>query len=645
MCGIIGLYGAFNKNILNKSLDLIDHRGPDNRDIYVNNNDNIYLGHSRLSIIDLSFSANQPMIDDSGLVIVYNGEIYNYKDLRIGLIKKGFVFKSNSDTEVLLKLYIYEEEKMLSRLNGIFSFAIWDGKKKKLLIARDALGVKPLYYSSTEEGFTFSSEIKAIINIFPSNLVLDYQSLQQYLTFIWSPGDRTPVQTINKVLPGEAMWISDNKIERKWSWYKLPVRSGKSIISSKTEIISGVTTHLRNAVNSQMLSDVPVGAFLSGGLDSSTIVAFARDNNPGIPCFTIETSGGQEEGMVDDLPYARKVAKHLNVPLHVINIDADKMATGLENMVAMLDEPLADPAPLNVLYISQLAKENGIKVLLSGVGGDDIFTGYRRHYAIQLDRYLQKIPFKIKTSIERYTSSLNKTNPFYRRVAKLFNGSTLDGDKRIVNYFRWADVDLINSLFTSDVRKELAVESADRTMMNYLDMLPKSASPLQRMLALEQRFFLPDHNLTYADKMSMAVGVEVRVPFLDLDLVEFASKIPDKYKQRGSVGKWILKKSMEPYLPHDIIYRPKTGFGAPLRRWIRFELRELLGDLLSEESLRKRSVFDSKAVHQLIKKNDSGVVDASYTLLSLMCIELWCRQFVDGKFDYKKVYGNLNNGW
>jgi asparagine synthase (glutamine-hydrolysing) len=644
MCGIIGLYGAFNKNILNKSLDLIDHRGPDNRDIYVNNNDNIYLGHSRLSIIDLSFSANQPMIDDSGLVIVYNGEIYNYKDLRIGLIKKGFVFKSNSDTEVLLKLYIYEEEKMLSRLNGIFSFAIWDGRKKKLLIARDALGVKPLYYSSTEEGFTFSSEIKAIINIFPSNLVLDYQSLQQYLTFIWSPGDRTPVQTINKVLPGEAMWISDNKIERKWSWYKLPVRSGKSIISSKTEIISGVTTHLRNAVNSQMLSDVPVGAFLSGGLDSSTIVAFARDNNPGIPCFTIETSGGQEEGMVDDLPYARKVAKHLNVPLHVINIDADKMATGLENMVAMLDEPLADPAPLNVLYISQLAKENGIKVLLSGVGGDDIFTGYRRHYAIQLDRYLQKIPFKIKTSIERYTSSLNKTNPFYRRVAKLFNGSTLDGDKRIVNYFRWADVDLINSLFTSDVRKELAVESADRTMMNYLDMLPKSASPLQRMLALEQRFFLPDHNLTYADKMSMAVGVEVRVPFLDLDLVEFASKIPDKYKQRGSVGKWILKKSMEPYLPHDIIYRPKTGFGAPLRRWIRFELRELLGDLLSEESLRKRSVFESKAVHQLIKKNDSGVVDASYTLLSLMCIEIWCRQFVDGKFDYKKVYGNLNNG-
>jgi asparagine synthase (glutamine-hydrolysing) len=394
-----------------------------------------------------------------------------------------------------------------------------------------------------------------------------------------------------------------------------------------------------------MLSDVPVGAFLSGGLDSSAIVTFAREINPKIPCFTIETSGGKEEGMADDLPYAKKVAKHLDVPLHVVSIDSDKMAAGLENMVAMLDEPLADPAPLNVLYISQLARDNGIKVLLSGTGGDDIFSGYRRHHAIRLDKYLQLIPPGIRSGIENFTSSMNSTNSFYRRLSKLFNGSTLEGDERIVNYFRWADDKTARSLFTKEVRAELEGVDAAEPMFDFLHKLPDDLDSLERMLALEQRFFLADHNLTYTDKMSMAAGVEVRVPFLDLDLVEYAAQIPNKYKQNRSAGKWVLKKAMEPYLPHEVIYRPKTGFGAPLRRWIRFELRELLGDLLSEESLRKRSVFDSKAVHQLIKKNDSGVVDASYTLLSLMCIEIWCRQFVDGKFDYKKVYGNLNNGW
>jgi asparagine synthase (glutamine-hydrolysing) len=329
------------------------------------------------------------------------------------------------------------------------------------------------------------------------------------------------------------------------------------------------------------------------------------------------------------------------VALDVVTIDSSKMASGLENMVAMLDEPLADPAPLNVLYISQLAKEKGIKVLLSGTGGDDIFTGYRRHRAIQLDWWLRLIPPNLRSSIENYTSSLNKTKPFLRRLAKLFNGSCLLGDERIINYFRWADEKLICSLFTPEVRKDLNGISAVEPMLEFLKPLPKETSQLERMLALEQRFFLADHNLTYTDKMSMATGVEVRVPFLDVDLVEFSSKIPVKYKQRGSVGKWVLKKAMEPYLPRDVIYREKTGFGAPLRRWIRFELRELLGDILSEESLKKRKIFDPKAVRLLIKNNDTGVVDASYTLLSLMCIEIWCRQFIDGQINYKKVYGSV----
>jgi len=316
------------------------------------------------------------------------------------------------------------------------------------------------------------------------------------------------------------------------------------------------------------------------------------------------------------------------------------MASDLERMVVMLDEPLADPAALNVFYISQLARKQGIKVLLSGAGGDDLFTGYRRHHAIQLDRWLSLIPRSVRLVVEDFTSTLNTINPFYRRLAKLFNGSSLESDERIINYFKWADRATLLNLFTAEVRSELEGIDPAEPMFEFLKPLSADVLQLDRMLALEQRFFLSDHNLTYTDKMSMAAGVEVRVPFLDLDLVEFAAKIPIKYKQRGSVGKWVLKKAMELYLPHDVIYRPKTGFGAPVRHWMRYELRELLGDLLSEDSLTKRRIFDPRAVQELIKRNDAGVVDASYTLLSLMCIEIWCRQFVDGQFNYKKVYGS-----
>jgi asparagine synthase (glutamine-hydrolysing) len=644
MCGIFGVFGELNTHKIKVASMLLKHRGPDDYGLFYDGDNNVTIAHTRLSIQDLSHRGHQPMISNDGSVaLVFNGEIYNCNSLRDTLIEQGFYFNGQSDTEVLLNLYLDEDVNMLSYLNGIFSFAIWDARKNFMFLARDALGVKPLYYAYTEHSFIFASEIKAIIPILSPCLSIDHKALQQYLTFLWSPGEKSPLKNIKKLPPGEAMLVRDSKIDKKWKWYQLPVFKNSKLISPSKRI-SGVESHLRKAVHKQMLSDVPVGAFLSGGLDSSAIVTFARELNPKIPCFTIETSGGQEEGMADDLPYAKKVAKHLDVPLHVVSIDSDKMAAGLENMVVMLDEPLADPAPLNVLYISQLARDNGIKVLLSGTGGDDIFSGYRRHHAIRLDKYLQLIPPDIRSGIENFTSSMNKTNSFYRRLSKLFNGSTLEGDERIVNYFRWADDKTVRSLFTKEVRAELEAVDAAEPMFDFLHKLPDDLESLERMLALEQRFFLADHNLTYTDKMSMAAGVEVRVPFLDLDLVEYAAQIPNKYKQNRSVGKWVLKKAMEPYLPHEVIYRPKTGFGAPLRRWMQFELRELLGDLLSEESLRKRSVFDSKAVHQLIKKNDSGVVDASYTLLSLMCIEIWCRQFVDGKFDYKKVYGNLNNG-
>jgi asparagine synthase (glutamine-hydrolysing) len=378
-----------------------------------------------------------------------------------------------------------------------------------------------------------------------------------------------------------------------------------------------------------MVSDVPVGAFLSGGLDSSSVVAFARELNPGIRCFTIQATNWELDEVTDDLPYAVEVARHLNVPLEIVPIDSGKMAQDFTEMVSQLDEPLADPASLNVLYISLLARETGIKVLLSGAGGDDILTGYRRHRALLMEDWWAGLPLFARSALQGMTSVLGSRFILARRLKKMFRGATLPAEERLMDYFRWMDTDSLRRLYTPDFTSSLKGERSDEPLRKMLAQLPEGLSPVERMLALEQRFFLADHNLIYTDKMSMAAGVEVRVPFLDMDFVEYASGIPWPLKQRGKEGKWVLKKAMEPYLPKSVIYRRKSGFGAPLRRWIRFELREMIGDILSEHSLRNRGIFDPVAVKRMIDDNEKGRIDASYTILSLLLIELWCRRFID----------------
>ena len=464
----------------------------------------------------------------------------------------------------------------------------------------------------------------------PNNKELDVESINRYLSFLWCPGDGTPLKSVSKLLPGEALIVKNGRIADKWLWYQLPILNPIKKSINKEQAISDTVKHLRQAVHRQMVADVPLGAFLSGGLDSSAVVAFAKEINPDIRCFSIETQGKQDKGVVDDLPYAKQVAKHLNVSLDIVSIESHKMASDLEAMVVQLDEPLADPAALNVLYISKLAREQGIKVLLSGAGGDDLFTGYRRHYALQLERYWSWLPKRVRIGLENSTKNLDVHSAIQRRIKKMFNGAGLDSSDRLINYFRWSDDVLLQSLYTDDFRQKLSGGNSNQVMQDFLEPIITSVSPLNQMLALEQRFFLADHNLNYTDKMSMAAGVEVRVPFLDLELVEVASQVPNRFKQRGRVGKWVLKKAMEPYLPKDIIYRPKTGFGAPLRTWMKHELRELLGDLLSVESLKNRGLFSPISVQKLMIDNDEGRIDASYTLLSLLCIEIWCRAYIDG---------------
>jgi len=630
MCGIIGAWGKPAADRVLAANRLQAHRGPDDQGHYRDKDEQIALGHVRLSILDISPLGHQPMLsDDREVVLVFNGEIYNFRELRAELEAGGTRFRGHSDTEVLLALYLRDGAAMLPKLNGIFAFAIWDRRNCELFVARDALGMKPLYYVESINGFAFASEIKALLPLSGSDRELDPASLHRYLSFLWCPGEGTPLKGVRKLLPGEAMVVREGSVVRRWQWYQLPVFRAPSSVMDEASAIRGTEAALRTAVHRQLAADVPVGAFLSGGLDSSAVVAMAREQVPDIRCFTIESSGGAEEGQTDDLPYARRVASHLGVPLDVVSIDPARMAADLESMVYQLDEPLADPAPLNVLYISRLARGNGIKVLLSGVGGDDLFTGYRRHVALGYERAWSSLPTGLLSALEHVTTGLDQRWPLFRRLAKLFSGAGLVGDARLANYFAWAREAHLMALYTPEFRAAIGPQPATQPMLDFLTSLPQSTPRLERLLALEQRFFLTDHNLTYTDKMSMAAGVEVRVPFLDLDLVDFASRIPPCFKQRGSVGKWVLKKAMEPYLPREVIYRPKTGFGAPLRRWMRHELRELLGDMLSTENLRRRGMFDPAAVQRLIHQNDAGQVDAAYTLLSLLCIEIWCRHFID----------------
>lgn len=632
MCGIVGAWSFnFEPRLLDDALRALAHRGPDGHGMYHDAQAGISMGHARLAIIDLSPAGHQPMLAaEDQVALVFNGEIYNYRELRAELEAQGVAFRGHSDTEVLLHLYLREGLEALSRLNGIFAIAIHDQRTGELLLARDALGVKPLYYSENHSGFSFASEIKAMLPYLSGVGNLDLEALNRYLTYLWCPGEGTLISSVRKLSPGEAMQVKNGRIVRRWAWYKLPARRGVVSHMSEREAIESVRDGLQSAVNRQLVSDVPLGAFLSGGLDSSAIAAFARMQIPELQCFTIAPYGGSDTGDSDDLPYARRVAKHLGLSLEIVEVDSANMADDLERMVWQLDEPLADPAPLNVLYISQLARQRGIRVLLSGSGGDDLFTGYRRHLALRYEKLWSWLPHSTRKGLGRVALSLDQRTAIGRRMGRLFADAAEQGDVRAASYFAWGQHAELASLIEPKVYAEITGTRPDQPILDFLAEIPANLSPIDRMLALEQRFFLADHNLIYTDKMAMAAGVEVRVPFLDLELVEIASRIPDRLKQRGRVGKWVLKKAMEPYLPHDVIYRPKTGFGAPLRRWMRHELREMLGDLLSEQSLRNRGLFNSTAVHRLIADNDAGRRDASYTLLSLLCIEIWCRKFLDG---------------
>lgn len=610
---------------------MLAHRGPDDSGQWLDQAAGVGLANRRLAIIDLSPQGAQPMTNEDGsLRLVYNGEIYNYRELRQELLAKGHRFRSETDTEVILNLYAEMGEGLFSRLNGIFALALWDARRNQLLVARDGMGVKPLYYSQTKSGILFASELKALRLCPQVSTEIDPLTVHYHLAYLWAPAPNTMLKDVRKLPPGHAMIIRGGQVVREWQHYDLPY-NGQRLSGGEVEIAAELRSKLEQAVSRQMVSDVPVGAMFSGGLDSSTVVAMMRRSRPDLRprCYTIGFEGAEDlDGTPQDLPYARRVARALDVELVPITVGPDIIGH-LDRMLHHLDEPQADPAPINALLIAEQARRDGIKVLLSGTGGDDIFSGYRRHWAIKMERTWGWLPLAIRRGLAIWANQGSGQGVRQRRLHRVLSYADQPPEDRLISYFYWSSEQTRRALYSPDLSQELDGVDTAAPLRASLGNIPAERDRLQRMLYLEGKHFLPDHNLNYLDKTGMAAGVEIRVPLLDLELINFAVGIPPEMKYRGVTSKYILKKAMAPLLPREAIYRPKTGFGAPLRRWLNRELREMLEEVLSARALENRGLFDPQAVRNLITLNQQGKVDAAYTIFALLCLELWCRRFVD----------------
>lgn len=629
MCGITGIVTE-KKIDKSKIINLIKHRGPDSDGFYCEKN--LYLFHTRLSILDLSEKGNQPMYSkDGNYVIIFNGEIYNHLDIR-NTHFIDFPFESTTDTETILYAFIKFGNESLKLFNGVFSFAIFNITSKELFIARDPLGVKPLYLYSDKSQFAFSSELKTFLAL---DIIkdIDYKTLSNYVSFLWSPGHGTMFKNVKKLLAGYYLRLNTITLEilEETKYYEIPF-NGKYSQLTESELVSELEKKLLCAVERQMLSDVPVGFFLSGGLDSSLIVAMARKLFPDrrINCYTVNNEGGKSEGFSNDLFYAKKVATFLNVDLTIVDSSIDILKE-FDEMIWHLDEPQADVAPLHVLNICRAARIDGIKVLLGGAGGDDLFSGYRRHQALNYEKYFRLIPRALAIFIKNGINNIDSNLPVIRRLKKLINDIDKSKDERILGYFLWLPDSWLSRILHKDIKTQMSNYKPLDSLFALLKKNPEVKDDINKMLFLELKTFLVDHNLNYTDKLSMAVGVETRVPYLDLEVVEFSTKIPPKLKMRGNETKYVLKKVAEKYLPHDVIYRPKAGFGAPIRTWVINELDELISERLSKEKIEARGLFDFENLSMLIEDNKKGKVDASYTILSALAIESWLIQFYDNK--------------
>ncbi|XZE54981.1 asparagine synthase (glutamine-hydrolyzing) [Planctomycetaceae bacterium SH139] len=625
MCGIAGFYRTSPSedpdHILSGMLTAIFHRGPDEEGRL--HDGELSMGMRRLSIIALS-DGSQPISNETGrYTVVFNGEIYNYRELRKELLQRGHQLKTESDTEVIVHLYEELGAAALERLRGMFAFAIWDREKRELFIARDRLGVKPLYYSQTGETFVFGSEIKAILAHPRVTAAMNLTGLSQYLSLKYVPAPQTLFENIHSLPPGHYIKLtaSGSEINRYWDLsYPASVSQAGPPQFSEEEYTNLLLEKLRDAVRIRLRSDVPFGAFLSGGLDSSIIVALMAEmlDEP-VNTFSVGFGG---DGLADELPYAQQVADRFGCHHHTLKITAADFLKHAEDVIWHLDQPIADQATVATHMVAKLARKH-VKMVLTGEGGDELFAGYARYAGEQFSRYFSQLPAPLGNMIRAATGQL----PGLRR-AKIAIGALTRKDEatRFANWFPMFSDDAKQTLLDN---QSLALQAgATDLFASHLERC-QAKTPLNRMLYVDSKLWLPDYLLLRGDKLTMANSLEARVPLLDHHLVEFAARVPEQYKLRGRTRKYLLKQVARKLLPVEIIDRKKQGFPIPIEHWLRKEANPLMRDLLCSSQFHQRGLFNKAFVERLMREHETGFQDHATELWGLMSVEIWSRRFID----------------
>lgn len=631
MCGINGLINfSQSKERIGLMNDTLHHRGPDAEGVWVDKN--IALGHRRLAIIDLSESANQPFIKH-GLVLVYNGEVYNFPQLREELLKKGVDFTTKSDTEVVLELFRAYGVDSINKMIGMFSFCIYDSNKKELFLVRDYFGIKPLYYTIIDnKKLAFSSELKALAKLPEIKKEINQNALVSCMNYLWIHGEESIFKNIQKLAPAHYLYVKTDgqrlepKIKKYWQLDIKELNLGEDQLRGRLKEI------LEKSIKRHLISDVPVGAFLSGGLDSSLISVLGKRFNDNFSTYTISIGDKEKriEKMPDDNFHAKKVASKFGINHTDIPITSD-IIEDLHKLVYSLDEPIGDPAAINTYLICKLAKDNGIKVLLSGMGADEIFAGYRRQYATLLASRLSTMSPFLKHTAKGLLNALpvRIANHGLRRVRwakRLFSFVDMPADYAYMRSYSYYSKDDLYKLFNYDLNGTIdKMYDEHREVFYKIDNLDY----INRMCYTDINMFMVGLNLTYTDRASMAASVEARVPFIDKELIEFAMCLDGKYKLRKKVSKYLLKEVATDYLPPDIVYRPKASFGMPLRAWVSNDLSGLIDDVLSKENIKRRGFLDPSFVQKIIDDDRRGLEDNAYRIYQLLTLELWLRRYLD----------------
>jgi len=633
MCGICGFVGSEDEVLVRSMTRLLAHRGPDGEGVRVfpSETSPAALGHRRLSIIDLSERGAQPMSYSEGRYwITYNGELYNFRQLRGELERDGFRFRSECDTEVLLAMFARDGEAMLERLNGIFALAVWDTERKELFLARDRLGVKPLYYARHDRGLYFASEVKALLAALPPPS-LRHDALVEFLTFLWVPDPNTLFDGVHKLPPGHCATYSDGRLRIRRYWdLDYDVDHGLT----RDEYAERVRHVAQEAIRRQMVSDAPLGSFFSGGIDSSAIAATMKQTTDKVTSYTVGFTPEdlEHEIVPDDLQYARRLARELGLDYHE-RILQPEIVDLLPRLVWHMDEPVADPAAITTYLICAAASER-LTVILSGMGGDEIFAGYPRHLAAQLGRLADVVPRPLRRALrQRPGSTLTLGRPGRmrgprRNAMKFLRGIDQPPLDRYLTYSSYYRADELPQILSPELMGHL--DGSD-PFERHKEHAQRAAGAhwLNQLLYIDLKTFLPCLNLTYTDKMSMAASTEVRVPLIDDEMVALAARIPPSLKLRGPTRKYVFKQAMRGVLPEAVISRPKAGFGAPIRSWLVGELRPMVDELLAPETVAARGLLDPGAVQELVRQNNAGTADNALRIWALLVLELWQRTFLD----------------